>query len=44
METVEPGDRVFLCGFSSGAYTVRALGGMLHLLGLIRPKDCNLTD
>jgi uncharacterized protein (DUF2235 family) len=42
MDTYEPGDRVFLFGFSRGAYTVRALAGMLHLLGLVRPKDYNL--
>jgi hypothetical protein len=30
----EPGDRIFLFGFSRGAYTVRALGGVLSLCGL----------
>jgi uncharacterized protein (DUF2235 family) len=30
----EPGDRIFLFGFSRGAYTVRALGGVLGLCGL----------
>jgi uncharacterized protein (DUF2235 family) len=44
MDTFEPGDRVFLFGFSRGAYTVRAVAGMLHFLGLIRPKDYNLID
>jgi len=42
METYQPDDRLFLFGFSRGAYTVRALAGMLHLLGLVRPKDYNL--
>lgn len=32
----EPGDSVFLFGFSRGAYTVRALASMLHMYGLIR--------
>jgi len=41
MDTFEPDDRVFLFGFSRGAYTVRALSGMLHMFGLIRPKDYN---
>jgi uncharacterized protein (DUF2235 family) len=36
MHTYEPGDRVFLFGFSRGSYTVRALAGMLHMFGLIR--------
>ncbi|MGL4323348.1 MAG: DUF2235 domain-containing protein [Beijerinckiaceae bacterium] len=30
----EPGDRIFLFGFSRGAYTVRSLGGVLSLCGL----------
>jgi uncharacterized protein (DUF2235 family) len=32
--TYEPGDRVFLFGFSRGAYTVRSLGGVLGLCGV----------
>lgn len=32
----EPGDRIFLFGFSRGAYTVRALAGMIQSLGLVR--------
>ena len=36
--TYQPGDRIFLFGFSRGAYTVRALGGMIHFLGLVRPE------
>ena len=30
----EPGDRIFLFGFSRGAYTVRSLGGVLGLCGI----------
>jgi uncharacterized protein (DUF2235 family) len=30
----EPGDRIFLFGFSRGAYTVRSLGGVLSLCGI----------
>ena len=30
------GDRVFLFGFSRGAYTVRAVAALLHMYGLIR--------
>lgn len=33
--TYKPGDRLFLFGFSRGAYTVRALASMLRLYGLI---------
>lgn len=31
-----PGDRVFLIGFSRGAYTVRCLGGVMSLCGIPR--------
>ncbi len=36
MQNYEPGDRVFLFGFSRGAYTARVVAGMLHMYGLIR--------
>ena len=35
MNTYEDGDRVFVFGFSRGAYTARALCGMLHMFGLM---------
>jgi uncharacterized protein (DUF2235 family) len=35
MEIWEQGDRIFLFGFSRGAYTVRVLAGMLHAVGLL---------
>ncbi len=34
----EAGDKIFLFGFSRGAYTVRSLSGFLQLCGLL-PKD-----
>jgi uncharacterized protein (DUF2235 family) len=34
IERWEPGDRIFLFGFSRGAYTVRSLGGALGLCGI----------
>jgi len=42
MQHYEEGDRVFLFGFSRGAYTVRALGGMLYRCGLLKPGNENL--
>jgi uncharacterized protein (DUF2235 family) len=42
VEKYQPGDRVFLFGFSRGAFTVRALAGLLHVCGLVRP-DRNLV-
>jgi uncharacterized protein (DUF2235 family) len=35
MNYYEEGDRVFLFGFSRGAYTVRAVAALLHMYGLI---------
>ena len=35
MQIWEQGDRIFLFGFSRGAYTVRVLAGMLHAVGLL---------
>ncbi|MEX0374591.1 DUF2235 domain-containing protein [Spiribacter pallidus] len=34
-----PGDRVFLLGYSRGAYAMRALSGLLDRVGLIREPD-----
>ncbi|NKJ00715.1 DUF2235 domain-containing protein [Novosphingobium sp. SG707] len=31
----QPGDRIYLIGFSRGAYTVRALGGLIARMGLL---------
>lgn len=42
METYEPGDKVFLFGFSRGAFTVRSLAGMLYKVGLLPPDNDNL--
>ncbi|KAF6748476.1 hypothetical protein DFP72DRAFT_916052 [Ephemerocybe angulata] len=38
MQNYSAGDRICLFGFSRGAYTARALAGMLHKIGLL-PKD-----
>lgn len=39
MEHFQPGDQVYLFGFSRGAYTVRALSGTLHFVGLLKPGN-----
>jgi uncharacterized protein (DUF2235 family) len=39
MRTYQPGDTVYMFGFSRGAYTVRALCGMLHIIGLLREDN-----
>jgi uncharacterized protein (DUF2235 family) len=33
-----PGDRVFLLGYSRGAYAVRSLAGLIDRIGLLRPR------
>jgi len=40
----EEGDRIFLFGFSRGAYTVRALAGFIHMIGLLQPNQLNIAD
>ena len=37
MERYRPGDRIFLFGFSRGAYTVRALASLIWVFGLLPP-------
>lgn len=39
MNNVQPGDRVFLFGFSRGAYTARLVAAMLKLYGLSMPGN-----
>lgn len=38
-----PGDRIYLFGFSRGAFTVRVLAGLIHKVGLISPEQANLA-
>jgi len=44
MKRYEPDDKVYLFGFSRGAFTARSLGGMLYKVGLLGPDDENLVD
>src|SRR5450755_2625575 len=43
MDNYEEGDKLFLFGFSRGAYTVRAVCSLLHMYGLIRPGNESLA-
>jgi uncharacterized protein (DUF2235 family) len=43
MQTYEEGDRVFVFGFSRGAYNARALCGLLEACGLMRKGEENLV-
>lgn len=39
MRSWQPGDRLYIFGFSRGAYTARAIAGMLRLYGMIPPGN-----
>ena len=43
VQNYRPGDQIFLFGFSRGAYTVRAVAGLIHFVGLLRPEHENLA-
>lgn len=36
----QPGDEIYVFGYSRGAYTARSLVGLLSLAGLIQAEDC----
>lgn len=38
------GDQIYLFGFSRGAYTVRALCGLINNCGIVKRKDANLIN
>ena len=40
----ETGDRIFIVGFSRGAYTARALAGLIAARGLMDPKQNDLSN
>ena len=42
MHNYEPGDDIFLFGFSRGAYTVRSLAGLIYNAGLLRTANAHL--
>ena len=43
MSTYQQGDRIYVFGFSRGAYNARALTGMLDVFGVFRPGSQNLV-
>lgn len=44
MWSYEPGDEIYLFGFSRGAYTVRSLAGFIRNCGIIQPAYLHLVD
>ena len=39
----EENDQIYLFEFSRGAYTVRALAGFIHMVGLLHPNQLNIA-
>ncbi|HSH89883.1 MAG TPA: DUF2235 domain-containing protein, partial [Ramlibacter sp.] len=44
MRSYEPGDQVFIFGFSRGAFTARAVAGLVNQFGILRRQHGNLVD
>ena len=42
LRNYQHGDRIFLFGFSRGAFTARAVSGLIHMFGLLREGHENL--
>jgi uncharacterized protein (DUF2235 family) len=42
--TYEPGDDLYLFGFSRGAYTARSLAGLIRNCGILRPEHVDQVD
>tara|TARA_R110002167_G_scaffold366222_1_gene593825 strand:+ start:14908 stop:15708 length:801 start_codon:yes stop_codon:yes gene_type:complete len=40
----EPGDQIYLVGFSRGPYAARGIAGMIYFLGLLRPELEHLAE
>ena len=40
----QPGDKIFLVGFSRGAYTARAVAGAIQMFGVLRPELEDLSE
>lgn len=43
MRNYKDGDKIFIFGFSRGAYTARVLAALIHVCGLLRTYNPNLT-
>ena len=42
VETYQPGDRIFIFGFSRGAYIARSLNGLIEFAGLLKNEQSDL--
>ncbi|MCT8267781.1 DUF2235 domain-containing protein [Afifella sp. JA880] len=43
-ENWETGDRIYLFGFSRGAYSATVLAGFIHAIGILETRNFNLLD
>lgn len=43
-ENWQEGDRIWLFGYSRGAYTVRAVAGLIRVVGILRPDQSTLAE
>jgi len=43
-ESYKPGDKIFLFGFSRGAYTARSLAGLVHNCGILNKDNVDRVD
>ncbi len=44
VQNYDPDDHIYLFGFSRGAYTVRALSGLINNCGILKRADANLIS
>lgn len=44
IQNFAPGDKIYLFGFSRGAYTIRALSGLINNCGILKRPDANLVS
>jgi uncharacterized protein (DUF2235 family) len=44
VQNYEPGDEIFLFGFSRGAYTVRSLCGLIYNCGILKRTEASLIE
>ena len=43
VDKYQPGDRIFIIGFSRGAYAARLLASFIHYFGLLTPNNKHLS-
>lgn len=44
VQNYQPGDEIFLFGFSRGAYTARSLSGLIYNCGILKRPDARLIE